>query len=91
MKNIVDDVNIEFNNDTVYIQGMGHSQVCLFELLIQKDWFTEYEVNKPFVMGIHCEFMFKMLDCLEDGQKITMYMKMVIESEVGLWSMISLF
>jgi len=26
-------------------------------------------------MGIHCEFMFKMLGCLEDGQKITMYMK----------------
>jgi len=59
----------------VYIQGMGQSQVCLFELLIQKDWFTEYEINKPFVMGIHCEFMFKMLNCLEDGQKITMYMK----------------
>jgi len=75
LKNIVADVNIEFNDDTVYIQGMGQSQVCLFELLIQKDWFTEYEVNKPFVMGIHCEFMFKMLDCLEDGQKITMYMK----------------
>jgi len=75
LKNIVADVNIDFNDDTVYIQGMGQSQVCLFELLIQKDWFTEYEVNKPFVMGIHCEFMFKMLDCLEDGQKITMYMK----------------
>ena len=74
LKNIVADVNIELNYDTVYIQGMGQSQVCLFELLIQKDWFTEYEVNKPFVMGIHCEFMFKMLDCLEDGQKITMYM-----------------
>ena len=59
----------------MYIQGMGDSQVCLFELLIQKDWFTEYEVNKPFVMGMHCEFMFKMLGCLEDGQKITMYMK----------------
>ena len=75
LKNIVADVNIDFNYDTVYIQGMGQSQVCLFELLIQKDWFTEYEVNKPFVMGIHCEFMFKMLGCLEDGQKITMYMK----------------
>jgi proliferating cell nuclear antigen len=75
LKNIVADVNMEFSDESVYIQGMGQSQVCLFELLIQKDWFTEYEVNKPFVMGIHCEFMFKMLNCLEDGQKITMYMK----------------
>jgi len=75
LKNIVADVNIDLNYDTMYIQGMGDSQVCLFELLIQKDWFTEYEVNKSFVMGLHCEFMFKMLNCLEDGQKITMYMK----------------
>ena len=36
LKNIVADVNIELNYDTVYIQGMGQSQVCLFELLIQK-------------------------------------------------------
>ena len=75
LKNIVADVNIDLNRDAMYIQGMGDSQVCLFELLIQKNWFTEYEVNKPFVMGMHCEFMFKMLGCLEDGQKITMYMK----------------
>ena len=53
LKNIVADVNIEFNDDTVYIQGMGQSQVCLFELLIQKDWFTEYEVNKPFVKNLN--------------------------------------
>jgi len=59
----------------MYIQGMGSSQVCLFELLLQKDWFEEYTVDKNFVMGIHCEFMFKMLGCLEDGQKITMHMK----------------
>jgi len=63
LKNIVADVNMEFSDESVYIQGMGQSQVCLFELLIQKDWFTEYEVNKSFVMGLHCEFMFKMLNC----------------------------
>ena len=75
LKDVVADVNIDMDADTMYIQGMGSSQVCLFELLLQKDWFAEYTVDKSFAMGIHCEFMFKMLGCLEDGQKITMHMK----------------
>jgi len=74
LKDVVADVNIDMSADTMYIQGMGASHVCLFELLLQKEWFAEYKVDKPFVMGIHCEFMFKMLGCLEDGQKITMHM-----------------
>lgn len=75
LKNVTADVNIDFTEDTMYIQGMDSAHACLFELLLQKEWFTEYTVNKPFAMGIHCEFMFKMIECLEDGQKITMYMK----------------
>ena len=75
LKNVTADVNIDFTEDTMYIQGMDSAHACLFELLLQKEWFTEYAVNKPFAMGIHCEFMFKMIECLEDGQKITMYMK----------------
>jgi proliferating cell nuclear antigen len=74
LKDVVADVNIDMNVDSVYIQGMGNSQVCLFELKLQKDWFDEYEVTIPSVMGIHCDFMFRMLGCLEDGQKITMNM-----------------
>jgi len=75
LKDVVADVNIDLTAETMYIQGMGQSQICLFELLLQKDWFAEYNVDKSFVLGLHCEFMFKMLGCLEDGQKITMHMK----------------
>jgi proliferating cell nuclear antigen len=75
LKNVTADVNIDFTEDTMYIQGMDSAQACLFELLLQKSWFEEFTVKQPFSMGIHCEFMFKMIECLEDGQKITMHMK----------------
>jgi proliferating cell nuclear antigen len=75
LKNVTADVNIDFTEDTMYIQCMDSAHACLFELLLQKEWFSEYSLKKPFAMGIHCEFMFKMIDCLEDGQQITMYMK----------------
>ena len=75
LRNVTADVNINFTEDTMFIQCMDSAHACLFELLLQKDWFAEFNVSKSFIMGIHCEFMFKMIECLEDGQKITMYMK----------------
>lgn len=74
LKDIIADVNIDMTEDKMYIQGMGEAQACLVELELQKEWFQTYELEASFVMGIHCEYMFKMIGCLEDGQKITMYM-----------------
>lgn len=74
LKNVAPVVNIDILPDKFYIQGMDDSHVCLFELLLQKDWFEEYDITNSEVLGIHCEIMFKMIGCLEDGQKITMYM-----------------
>lgn len=76
LKNMITDVNINIYEDKMYIQGMGSAQACLCELLIQKDWFEEYEVDRPQILGINCETVFKMINCLQDGQKITMFKKL---------------
>jgi len=75
LKDVAQDVNIDVYPDKMYIQGMDDARVCLFELLLQDDWFAEFDVNKQEVLGIRCEIMFKMIGCLEDGQKIIMHMK----------------
>jgi proliferating cell nuclear antigen PCNA len=75
LKDVAPDVNIDLYTDKMYIQGMDDARVCLFELLLQSDWFEEFDVNKQDVLGIKCEIMFKMIGCLEDGQKIVMHMK----------------
>ena len=58
LKNLVADVNIDLYEDKMYIQGMDVAQACLFELLLQKDWFEEFEVDSPQTLGIHCETIF---------------------------------
>ena len=73
LKNLVADVNIDLYEDKMHIQGMDVAQACLFELLLQKDWFEEFEVDSPQTLGIHCETIFRMINCLEDEQKITMF------------------
>lgn len=38
-------VNLIFNADHLYIQGMDKSHVCLFDVHIKASWFNEYEKN----------------------------------------------
>ena len=39
-------ITILFFDEHIYIQGMDKSQVCLFEVKIQSDWFEKYELNE---------------------------------------------
>jgi proliferating cell nuclear antigen PCNA len=63
-------VNINVSEDGIYLQGMDTSQVCLFELKLLKEWFTEYEIEKSYVLGIHCNTFYKVIHCLEDFNQI---------------------
>ena len=64
------DIEFHVDNERVYAQGMDSSHVCLFELMLLKDWFTEYEVEKDCVLGVNCELLAKVLNCLGENQTI---------------------
>ena len=66
----MDMVNIHVNSEGIYLQGMDTSQVCLFELKLLEDWFTEFETEKSYVLGIHCNTFWKVIQCLEDINQI---------------------
>jgi hypothetical protein len=38
-------VNLKFNSNELHIQGMDKSHICLFNILIKKDWFNEYNCS----------------------------------------------
>ena len=65
----MDTVNIHVNTNGIYLQGMDTSQVCLFELRLQDDWFTSYQVEHNVVLGIHCNTFYKVIQCLEDNNQ----------------------
>ena len=66
----IQEVNLIFDKHRLYIQGMDSSQIGLFELVLLKDWFEKYEVTEPATLGVNCEILYKMLNCLEKTQKI---------------------
>ena len=46
LKNCTTIVNVIFDTDKLYIQGMDKSHVCLFDIKIQKKWFDEYIIEE---------------------------------------------
>ena len=42
LKNCLTHVALEFKESHMYIQGMDKSHVCLFDILLPKEWFNEY-------------------------------------------------
>jgi proliferating cell nuclear antigen len=45
LKNCSSHVNISFDSETLHIQGMDKSHVCLFDSKIKANWFEKYEVD----------------------------------------------
>ena len=52
-------LNIRFEEERLYFQGMDQSHVSLFELVLKKEWFDEYNVSKPIILGINISILSK--------------------------------
>lgn len=55
-------VNLRFDEDKLFVQGMDGSHVSVFELKISSSWFDEYKVTKSEVIGINSNILFKILN-----------------------------
>jgi len=73
-KQITEVVNLNFDGDGLYMQGMDVSHACLFELKISEKWFDEFKVKTDCIIGVYCEILFRIISCLSDGQCITLSM-----------------
>ena len=71
LSSIVDDLNIEFRENEIYIQTMDTGRISLFELVLKNDWFEKYEIEKPIVLGVKLSIINKILNCRHPTQYIT--------------------
>ena len=70
LKQFSSDINMYFSENGLYTQGMDGAHVCLFELSLRSDWFSSFDVEKNTTIGVNCELIFKVLNCLEEFQSI---------------------
>lgn len=67
-KTICKEVNISVKTAGLYVQGMDSSHVAIFELYLVNEWFTTFECKVDVVMGVSCEVIGNILNCIADGQ-----------------------
>jgi proliferating cell nuclear antigen PCNA len=72
LKNLIDEINMVVTEEKLYMQGMDSTHALLFELEMKKQWFDEYNVIEKDTFGIHCETFFKIINCSNNGQYISM-------------------
>lgn len=70
LKIFTEHVNIQFNEEGVYVQGMDSSHVSIYELSIPAAWFDQYTCSVPSSLGINTNIFFKILNAREKTQEI---------------------
>ena len=70
LKNLSSDIEWSISAEQFYTQGMDSSHACLFEIQLNPEWFDVYEVEKNCMLGINCELIFKIFNCLGENQKV---------------------
>jgi len=70
LKNFSGDIEIHLGLGGLYAQGMDSSHCCLFELELLSNWFSEYECLDSVRLGVNCELLAKIFNCLGDNQNV---------------------
>lgn len=87
LKDILNDVNIYFKEDGVYITSLDTARVALVDVFLAAENFDEYECTQPIIAGINITNTFKLLktitnnDVLKLGVSSKEFMDIEIRSD----------
>lgn len=71
LKTFSDSYTFSFSEDEMVLQGMDPSHVCMFQLVITRQWFAEYEVAANTQITVSSQSLAKVLQA-HDGQSIVL-------------------
>ena len=75
IKIFTEQINITFEKDRLYVQSMDSAHVVIFEINLDKSWFTEYNFsssNEEIIIGINALILAKVLQTRDKGQNISL-------------------
>lgn len=70
MTQFTEHVNMIFSEEGLYIQGMDHSHIIIFELTLPGSWFDSYELEEKNTIGINTHIFSKVLGVYQKTQYI---------------------
>lgn len=75
LNSLTECVELMFLENSVYLQSMDSSHVCLFELLLDKSWFDSYEFCETDQknIAINTNIFYKIINTKQENQHITLH------------------
>jgi proliferating cell nuclear antigen len=72
MKLFTDNINIMFESERMFIQGMDSARVSIFEITLPATWFDEYEHENQgtILIGISSSLLFRVLNTRDKSQNL---------------------
>jgi proliferating cell nuclear antigen len=74
LKNCSSLINLTFEFELIHIQGMDKSHICLFDVKINKNWFSSYELSENIKICFDSCFFYSIISTKSDTQDLTMYL-----------------
>jgi len=84
LKNCSSQVNINFYNDYLHIQGMDKTHICLYEVKLEKKWFSSYEINKTTKICFDSNVFHSIISTKSDNQDLIIQMDEKENSDILL-------
>lgn len=72
MKLFTDNINIMFESERMFIQGMDSARVSIFEITLPATWFDVYQHKNPgtILIGISSSLLFRVLNTRDKSQNL---------------------
>lgn len=74
LKNCSSLINVTFETELLHIQGMDKSHICLFDVKINKNWFSTYELLEDIKICFDSVFFYSIISTKNDNQDLTIYL-----------------
>lgn len=63
-------INMHFNKERLYVQGMDSANISIFEISIMGNWFDAYNIEESIVIGVNSNILFKIMNTRANHQAI---------------------
>lgn len=84
LKDIINDVNIKFNKDSIKITSVDGSKNAIIFLKLDKDKFEKFYVKDQFTAGINMTSLYKIIKCMKNNDSIRFYIKNDLNTKLNI-------
>ena len=74
LKNCSSLINVTFEKELLHIQGMDKSHICLFDVKINKNWFSSYQLTNNVKICFDSVFFYSIISTKSDNQDLVIYL-----------------